>query len=189
MDLVFVKLVEAPCEEQFKSNDAFLECGGGGGGGGGSTTQTFKLDYMTAKHHKEDIGRSEVEVKTQAYFVTGHFPLTVNAITNTNRNVQYSYSRRDIRRDRAKYINQRYVFADPIPTVGEIYYAEMIFEWDSWPAPNETRVLTTTLSTGEVFQVNFNARTWQSSYNQQIVNGINSHSYENSSIKYNFRKF
>lgn len=78
-------------------------------------------------------------------------------------------------------------YANPIPSVGEIYYAVEIFEYDPWPAPKETRIISKTLSNGEVLKIPFNVRSWQSPYNEEVKKNIPTWSFEKNSIKYNFK--
>lgn len=185
-DILFLKISES-CElQEFEGEVGLCSDDPWAGGGGGTTNPKFYLDRMTAKEHYESIGASEVEVKAQGYYVTGHYPISKIKISNTNRHKQYSYSRSKISNKESRYIYNRYIYADPIPNTGEIYYAVMVFEYDAWPAPKETKYIPKTLTNGEVLKIPFEVRSWQGPYNEEIKEGFPTWSFENSSIKYNF---
>jgi len=186
-DIIFLKIAES-CdiiEDDMKTEELSRCSGDGGSGGGGNSTSKFTLNSMTGKHHKEAIGRSEIEVKTQGRSITGHFPLTIANPSNTSRDISFSYKRRWIRRKTARTLNERYIYADPIPQ--GMYYDVLVFEWDSWPAPNKTQHFSKTLSNGEVYQTTLKYRSWQSPYNSETKQGVPTWTFENSGIKYNFK--
>jgi len=185
-EVIFLKIAES-CDiiENDMKVDELSKCSSGGGGSGGNSTPKFSLNGMTGKHHKEAVGRSEIEVKTQGRSITGHFPLTIANVSNTNRDISFSYKRRWIRRKTARIHNDRYIYADPIPQ--SMYYDVLVFEWDSWPAPNNTRSFTQTLPNGEIYQTSLTYRSWQSPYNSETKQGAPSWTFENSGIKYNFK--
>ncbi|MCF6347338.1 MAG: hypothetical protein L3J20_03450 [Flavobacteriaceae bacterium] len=191
-NVLFIKLSES-CDDIIPKNSNLISlCPDDpwSGGGGNTNVPKFYLDRVTVKQHKEPVGRSEINFKTQVYLVTDLplQPLVVSEVPDTHMNTDHSFKRKWIRRKSSRVISARYIYADPVPSGQSIYYAVAVAEWDAWPAPRIEVKFSKTLPSGRKLEVMMPFHSWQSPYtNGQIKQGVPSWAFENAGIKYNFK--
>ena len=183
-----LEVIDETLNEQLAGEDdivvlELLPCTGGGGqqqlrgpcdddGGGGQSQNLFRLrvDKMTVKYHKEGWpGRSEINFKgysLSAPFGSGDCGNNIAGTSNC-----YNYSGKRIERYKRSWINNQdertqgyqIKFQEDYITNEVVYF--IIFEEDSFPAPKKTASFL--MPNGDVR--NFEYRSWQTFYDQQIL--------------------
>jgi hypothetical protein len=144
------------------------------------------LKRMKVKYHKESAGRSEVEVKTRLESI-------YNQSYITSRTKYFSYKRRWIRRKYWKTKNENFtIYSNQgiFPESGALF-SWVIYEWDSWPAPEKECTITHTLPNGTTYTRTEKFHSWQSEYDKGAISTFQNQSlwyFGNSGISYEFEK-